>query len=441
MEQNHHNQHPPPPPPPPQFMMNRPSTGARRRSVTLQEYLDRFPPGYRFCPTDKELLVDYLRSKVRNETLPVSPIREVNLYDYDPQILTGFYKLIREDAWYFFTTRNRKYPNGKRPDRAVDGGYWKPTGVDKEIKSNNVTVGYMKSLDFYQGRHPGGIRTDWKMHEYRIQQKSSPPPPPNNTNTNSNGTAAAKKMNELVLCKIYKKKNNKEEANTEGEATTTPVIDYATTNLHQGRQWANESIIGYQGFHDHMVLNNDLRYSSNVHQNFFSTTLQVGPSCSKLANLVPFIEPINCNSKMHMAGYGTGLKPPTSHDVAGPSNSSIHDEQYCPGYLMSVVMQGCGKGLKPPAIHDVPAEAGTSSSKLPMQFNHEEDVTRMKPLGYSEPMFDIMNYNNPLQLPTDVEAYSDNIYDQLEPLDQNMELTRGDDDDDEHQPNMVPRQP
>ena len=51
--------------------------------------LDSLPPGYRFNPTDGEIIVDYLRKKVDHQPLPMDKIIEVNLYDHDPDQLAG----------------------------------------------------------------------------------------------------------------------------------------------------------------------------------------------------------------------------------------------------------------------------------------------------------------------------------------------------------------
>lgn len=72
-----------------------------------------------------------------------------------------------EKEWYFFSPRDRKYPNGSRPNRAAGNGYWKATGADKAI-GQPKTLGIKKALVFYAGRSPRGIKTNWIMHEYRL---------------------------------------------------------------------------------------------------------------------------------------------------------------------------------------------------------------------------------------------------------------------------------
>lgn len=72
-----------------------------------------------------------------------------------------------EKEWYFFSPRDRKYPNGSRPNRTAGSGYWKATGADKPI-GHPKAVGIKKALVFYEGKAPKGEKTNWIMHEYRL---------------------------------------------------------------------------------------------------------------------------------------------------------------------------------------------------------------------------------------------------------------------------------
>ncbi|KFK33777.1 hypothetical protein AALP_AA5G058800 [Arabis alpina] len=130
--------------------------------------IDSLPPGFRFHPTDEELITHYLKPKVLNTFFSSLAIGEVDLNKVEPWDLPWKAKL-GEKEWYFFCVRDRKYPTGLRTNRATKAGYWKATGKDKEIFKGKSLVGMKKTLVFYKGRAPKGVKTNWVMHEYRLE--------------------------------------------------------------------------------------------------------------------------------------------------------------------------------------------------------------------------------------------------------------------------------
>ncbi|XVF12174.1 hypothetical protein REPUB_Repub08aG0091600 [Reevesia pubescens] len=132
------------------------------------------PPGFRFHPTDEELVNYYLKRKINGQEIELDIIPEVDLYKCEPwELAEKSFLPSRDPEWYFFGPRDRKYPNGFRTNRATRAGYWKSTGKDRRVSYQNRAIGMKKTLVYYRGRAPQGIRTDWVMHEYRLDDKES----------------------------------------------------------------------------------------------------------------------------------------------------------------------------------------------------------------------------------------------------------------------------
>ncbi|KAK8483004.1 hypothetical protein V6N13_095862 [Hibiscus sabdariffa] len=145
-------------------------------------------PGFRFHPTEEELLDFYLRNIIYGKKLSYDVIGFLNIYHHDPWDLPGLSR-IGEREWYFFVPIDRKHGNGGRPNRTTKNGFWKATGSDRKIMSlldPKRIIGLKKTLVFYQGRALRGCKTDWIMNEYRLPDAFSFP-------------------NDIVLCKIYRK--------------------------------------------------------------------------------------------------------------------------------------------------------------------------------------------------------------------------------------------
>ncbi|CAK9312263.1 unnamed protein product [Citrullus colocynthis] len=150
------------------------------------------PPGFRFHPTDEELISHYLSKKVVDANFSCKPIGEVDLNKSEPWDLPWKAKM-GEREWYFFCLRDRKYPTGLRTNRATESGYWKATGKDKEIYRGKTLVGMKKTLVFYGGRAPKGEKSNWVMHEFRLEGKPSAINLPNTA------------KNEWVISRVFQK--------------------------------------------------------------------------------------------------------------------------------------------------------------------------------------------------------------------------------------------
>ncbi|OIW09354.1 hypothetical protein TanjilG_01325 [Lupinus angustifolius] len=129
-------------------------------------------PGFRFCPTDEELISYYLRKKLDGHEDSVQVISEVELCNFEPWDLPAKSFIQSDNEWFFFSPRGRKYPNGTQSKRATEYGYWKATGKERNVKSGSNVIGTKRTLVFHLGRAPKGERTEWIMHEYCISDKS-----------------------------------------------------------------------------------------------------------------------------------------------------------------------------------------------------------------------------------------------------------------------------
>ncbi|XP_010922873.1 NAC domain-containing protein 100 [Elaeis guineensis] len=140
--------------------------------VLAEEECMDLPPGFRFHPTDEEIITYYLSEKVVNPSFTARAMGEVDLNKCEPWDLPSKAKM-GEKEWYFFCQKGKKYPTGVRINRATESGYWKATGKDKEIyRGKGILVGMKKTLVFYKGRAPKGEKTNWVMHEFRLEGRT-----------------------------------------------------------------------------------------------------------------------------------------------------------------------------------------------------------------------------------------------------------------------------
>lgn len=150
------------------------------------------PPGFCFHPTDEELFTHYLKRKVYGRPQPCSVISEADPYECEPWDLPDNSCLKgRNLKGYFFSPKKAEYPIGSRKVRATKLGYWKVTRKDRTIVASSEVLGIKKTLVFYRGRVRHGERTNWRMHEYILDDC-------NDSNSNT-------MQQSYVLCKVFQK--------------------------------------------------------------------------------------------------------------------------------------------------------------------------------------------------------------------------------------------
>ncbi|KAK8518984.1 hypothetical protein V6N13_017765 [Hibiscus sabdariffa] len=159
------------------------------------------PPGFRFYPSDEELVVHFLQRKAA--LLPCHPdvIPDLELYPYDPWELDG--KALGEgNRWYFYSRRT--------PDRSTGNGYWKPMGIDEPVVNSNSSkkVGMKKYFVFYIGESgPAGVKTNWIMQEYRLSDSDSG----SGRSSKRRGGHSKVDSSKWVVCRVYERNCSDEE--------------------------------------------------------------------------------------------------------------------------------------------------------------------------------------------------------------------------------------
>ncbi|KAK3408238.1 NAC domain-containing protein 90 [Eucalyptus grandis] len=166
--------------------------------------MEEYPTGFRFYPTEEELISFYLHNQLhghkQDKIHRVIPV--LHIFDTEPWNLPQLAgELCREDReqWFFFAPMQEREARGGRPSRSLATGYWKATGSPSYVySSDNKVIGMKKSMVFYVGKAPKGRKTQWKLNEYRAIELS-----PTNTNSSSSNISIPKLKREFTLCRVY----------------------------------------------------------------------------------------------------------------------------------------------------------------------------------------------------------------------------------------------
>ncbi|KAH9617824.1 hypothetical protein KSS87_006897 [Heliosperma pusillum] len=133
----------------------------------------KLPIGFRFRPTDEELVVHYLKRKAMSLPLPASVIPELHVFNFDPWSLPGDLKEKR----YYFMKRKGELGNKFSKVMSTSFGFWKFNGKVKHIFSlgaKNDVVGIRKTWTFHLAKsnkrqlRGHSSKTRWVMHEFQL---------------------------------------------------------------------------------------------------------------------------------------------------------------------------------------------------------------------------------------------------------------------------------
>ncbi|XP_054824025.1 NAC domain-containing protein 83-like [Prosopis cineraria] len=200
----------------------------------------RMPVGYRFRPTEQELVAYYLhhRLKIDNPSI-YAAIPEIDVCKFEPWDLLAWASATSvtefdDSECYFFTRCDYKYSKSTRFNRTTSAGFWKVTGKDRNIcdRDTNNVIGIKRILVFHEGRFSHKIKSNWVIHEYHNIML------PSNQRTH-------------VLCRLEKKHEKKiKEKNSQMKDTglriqissQTPSQSNKTTDTIQTPSQSNETI-------------------------------------------------------------------------------------------------------------------------------------------------------------------------------------------------------
>ncbi|KAF7834140.1 NAC domain-containing protein 104-like [Senna tora] len=185
------------------------------------------PPGFLFSPTDEELVLHFLYSKVTLLTCHPNIIPDLDLSVSDPWELNGK-ALSSGNQYYFFTKVNE--------DRATESGYWKEIGVTETIVSDaDKKVGIKKYLVFNIGEAPQGTETSWMMQEYYLCSSGFNTAPYRSTRGRRKPDQSQSKW---ALCRVYERNKDSEQGvncysdDEDDSRTELSWLDESCKNCH-----------------------------------------------------------------------------------------------------------------------------------------------------------------------------------------------------------------
>ncbi|XP_060212343.1 NAC domain-containing protein 104-like [Lycium barbarum] len=161
------------------------------------------PPGFSFDPTDEELVLYYLKSKLAASNLPLYPSINIPVLDFsssDPWELNER-ALWSKNKWYFFS-------QVKENIRATAKGYWKELNMSEPIiliSCGEKIVGIKEYFVYYISNIHEKVQTSWIMEQFHL------------SSNNSFKKRENEKLSEWVLCRVHESINDSQGKNCDDE--------------------------------------------------------------------------------------------------------------------------------------------------------------------------------------------------------------------------------
>ncbi|CAL9078755.1 unnamed protein product [Musa textilis] len=133
--------------------------------------------GYKFTPTDRILIVEYLHKKANDAPVPLDLIPEADVYAREPWRLSYEFEYAAEKGeFYYFTRMKRSNASNGRLSRTVGGfGHWRASierksVTDEEGRVIGTRMGFKFFVDVIDGQSnkKRTTGTKWVMYEYRL---------------------------------------------------------------------------------------------------------------------------------------------------------------------------------------------------------------------------------------------------------------------------------
>ncbi|KAF8020002.1 hypothetical protein BT93_G0635 [Corymbia citriodora subsp. variegata] len=194
--------------------------------------MERFQVGFRFLPTEEELINGYLMSKVLGFTNGRDIPELDDFYARDPWDLPGLYQQISNIPsdgwdWYFFCPSPYLTQNSERIKRQTPSGKWKITCQKDEIKARDTKalIGTKRILVFYKGC----AKTGWVMHEYHMNPKRL------------NGYSSTFQI-PYILCRLKRKPTESLEISPNFERGSSVTDDTPIASQHGLTEYSDQEV-------------------------------------------------------------------------------------------------------------------------------------------------------------------------------------------------------